>query len=150
MGFCFVGSVSVVPQWFTKRRSFANALSASGSGFGGLTYSLATDAMIRNLSLAWSFRILAAIVFIVNGTCALLIRDRNKATGAIHVAFHKELFKKLEFYLFTTWAFFSLFGYTIVVYSLSDFGRSVGLTPTQGALLASLFNREWDWFSRVG
>jgi len=44
MGFCFVGSVSVVAQWFTKRRSFANALAASGSGFGGLIYSLATNA----------------------------------------------------------------------------------------------------------
>ena len=141
MGFCFVGSVGIVAQWFTKRRSFANALAAAGSGFGGLTYSLATDAMIRNLGLAWAFRILAVIVFMVNGICSLVIRDRNKAVGEVYVAFHKELFRKLEFYLFLSWGFFSMMAYTIAVFSISDFGSVVGFDIKQGALLASLFNR---------
>jgi len=98
--------------------------------------------MIRNVGLPWAFRILAVIVFVNGVLCALLIRDRNQAVGAVHVAFHKELFRKLEFYLFVTWGFFSMLGYTIVVFSLSDFGHAVGLTATQGALLASLFNCE--------
>ncbi|KAI0011257.1 major facilitator superfamily domain-containing protein [Xylariaceae sp. FL0662B] len=46
MGLCFVASVAVPPQWFTKRRSLANAIATSGSGFGGLCYSLASNAMI--------------------------------------------------------------------------------------------------------
>lgn len=32
MGFLFVGSVGIVPQWFNKRRSFANSIGAAGSG----------------------------------------------------------------------------------------------------------------------
>jgi len=99
--------------------------------------------VIRNLDLAWAFRILAVIVCVVNGVCCLLIRDRNAAVGAVHVAFHKQLFKRLEFYLFMIWGFFSMLGYTIVVYSISDYGRAVGLTATQGALLAALFNRKF-------
>ena len=35
MGFQFVGSVSIIPQWFTKRRSVANGIATGGSGFGG-------------------------------------------------------------------------------------------------------------------
>src|SRR5271169_5144916 len=36
MGFLFVGSVGIIAQWFTRRRSVANAIAASGSGLGGL------------------------------------------------------------------------------------------------------------------
>jgi MFS family permease len=142
MGFIFIGSVGIVPQWFTKRRSFANSIAASGSGFGGLTYSLATNAMIESLGLAWAFRVLAIIAFVVNGTCALLMRDRNKQVGAVYVAFHKDVFKKLEFYLMVFWAFFSLLGYVIVVFSLPDYGETVGLSASQASLIGALFNSE--------
>ena len=45
MGFLFVASVGIVPQWFFKKRSFANSIAAAGSGIGGLIYSLGTNAM---------------------------------------------------------------------------------------------------------
>ena len=38
MGFLFIGSVGIIAQWFTTRRSVANAIAASGSGLGGLMY----------------------------------------------------------------------------------------------------------------
>jgi len=84
----------------THRRFPANAVSTSGSGFGGLIYALATNAMISNLGLDWAFRILAILAFVVNGACSLILRDRNKEVGAIHVAFHLAFFKQLEFWLF--------------------------------------------------
>lgn len=40
MGFLFIGSVGIIPQWFTSKRSVANAIAASGSGLGGLMYSV--------------------------------------------------------------------------------------------------------------
>lgn len=40
MGFLFVGSVGVVPQWFSKKRSLANGIGTAGSGIGGMMYSL--------------------------------------------------------------------------------------------------------------
>jgi len=140
LGFCFTSTVGVVPQWFTKRRSFANSVATCGSGFGGLTYSLATNAMITNLGLAWAFRILAILAFVVNGACSLIVRDRNKAVGAIHNPFHKDLFKRFEFWLFIGWGFFSLLGYVIVVFSITDYAQSVGFTASQGSLAAAIFN----------
>ena len=53
MGFLFVGSVGVIPQWFTKKRSLANGIGTAGSGIGGMMYSLATEAMIRSLGVEW-------------------------------------------------------------------------------------------------
>ncbi|KAK3337367.1 major facilitator superfamily domain-containing protein [Cercophora scortea] len=140
LGFCFTATVGVVPQWFTKRRSFANAISTGGSGFGGLVYSLATDAMIRNLGLAWSFRILAVISFVVNGACTLTLRDRNKAVGAIHIAFHIDLLKRPEFLLYIGWGFFAIISYVIVVFSLADYAHMMGFDPSQGSVVAAVFN----------
>lgn len=140
MGFLFTATVGLVPQWFTKRRSFANAMSTGGSGFGGLIYSLATNAMISNLGLAWAFRILAILAFIVNGLCSFTLRDRNKAVGAVHVAFHKDIFKRFEFWLFVLWGFFSILGYIIVVFSLADYCQKVGFTASQGSIVAAMFN----------
>ena len=141
MGLCFVASVAVPPQWFTKQRSFANAIAAAGSGFGGLCYSLATNAMISRLGLPWPFRILAIICFVVNGTAAFFIRDRNKAVGSIHVPFNLKLYRQVPFILFQAWLFFSLMGYTNLVFSIVDYCRSVGLSASEASLVGALFNR---------
>ncbi|OLN97969.1 putative transporter MCH2 [Colletotrichum chlorophyti] len=140
MGFTFNSTVGVVPQWFIIRRSFANSLATAGSGFGGLIYSLATNAMIHNIGLPWAFRILAILSFVVNGACCMLMKDRNKALGSVHIAFHKDIFKRIEFWLFVAWGFFGLFGYVISVFSLADYAQTVGFSASNGALISALFN----------
>lgn len=140
MGFIFVASVGIVPQWFVKRRSFANAIGTAGSGFGGLAYSLATNAMIRNISLAWAFRILAIVSFVVNMVSVVLVRDRNKVVGSVHVPFRLSLLRRVEYVLLLVWSFFSLFGYVIVIFSLADYAEAVGFTASQGSLVAAMFN----------
>lgn len=75
MGMLFIPVASVVPQWFTSKRSLASGVSLSGAGLGGFVYSLVTEAMIRNIGLSWAFRVLGILAFTVNTTCVLLIRD---------------------------------------------------------------------------
>ncbi|EMR71149.1 putative major facilitator superfamily transporter protein [Eutypa lata UCREL1] len=140
MGLCFVASAPVPPQWFTKRRSFANAIAAAGSGFGGLCYSLSTNAMITRLGLPWTFRILAIIAFVVNGAASFFIRDRNASIGSVHIAFNWKLFKRVPFQLFEGWLFLSMLGYTILVFSIVDYCRSVGLSASEASLVGALFN----------
>ncbi|KAI0387305.1 MFS general substrate transporter [Hypomontagnella monticulosa] len=140
MGLCFVASASVPPQWFVKRRSFANAIAASGSGFGGLCYSLATNAMISNIGLSWAFRILAVICFVINTIAAYLIRDRNKDIGSVHIAFNWQLFKRTPFLLMQAWMFLSLIAYIILVFSIVDYCQTVGLSASQASLVGALFN----------
>jgi len=98
--------------------------------------------MISNLGLAWAFRILAIVSFVVNGVCSILVKDRNKAVGAIVVPFHKGLLKNLDYWLYLGWGFFSLIAYVIVVFSLTDYSQSVGFTASQGSLAAAIFNCE--------
>ena len=140
MGFLFVGSVGVVPQWFTKRRSVANGIATGGSGLGGMMYSLAANAMIQRLGIGWTFRILGVISFTVNFVCAILIKDRNKAIGATQLAFDYRLFKRVEFLLTLGWGFFSMLGYIVLLFSLPNYALSIGLTAKQGSIIGALLN----------
>ncbi|CZT05034.1 related to protein MCH2 (monocarboxylate permease homolog) [Rhynchosporium agropyri] len=140
MGFLFVASVGLIPQWFSTQRSFANSIAAAGSGMGGLIYSLATNAMIKSIGLGWAFRILAIVACAVNVICTLLIKDRNKQVGSVQMAFDVSLFKRVEFLLLLGWGFFSMLGYIVLLFSLPSYARSVGLTASQGSVIGALLN----------
>ncbi|KAI0176616.1 MFS transporter-like protein [Pestalotiopsis sp. NC0098] len=140
MGLIFVASVPVPSQWFTKKRSLANACAAAGSGFGGLTYSLGTNAMISSIGLAWTFRVLAIICFVVNCACGFLIRDRNKAVGSVHVALNWKLFKKPSYLFYLAWMSFSLIPYTALIFSIVDYSQYVGLSASHASLVGALLN----------
>lgn len=66
--------------------------------------------MIENIGIGWSLRILGILAFVVNFVCAILLKDRIKAVGAIHSAFDYFLFGRVEFLLFLGWGFFSMLG----------------------------------------
>ena len=141
MGFLFVGSVNVPPQWFTEKRSLANACGAAGSGIGGMTYSLATQTMIERLGLGWAFRILGIVSFVVNSTCSVIIRDRNKQIGTKHAAFSLELVRKPQFLLLLCWGFFSMLGYIVLLFSLPNYAKQVvRLTSKQGSIISAMLN----------
>lgn len=140
MGFLFVASVPIVPQWFTTRRSLANGFSTCGSGLGGLVYSFATGAMIQNLGLEWAFRILGIIAFVVNTICTILIRDRNKIIGSSQLAFDMSLFRRPEYLLLMGFGWFSMLAYMILIFSLANYANVIGLGASQAALISAFFN----------
>lgn len=140
MGFLFVGSVGIPPQWFTTKRSLANGISASGSGFGGLLYSLAAGAMIESIGISWCFRVLGILALAVNAVCITLIRDRHKIIGSRHAAFDVRLFKRPEYLLLNGYGFFSMLGYIALVFSLADYGRSIGLNASQTSVVSAMLN----------
>ncbi|KAL2043533.1 hypothetical protein N7G274_003840 [Stereocaulon virgatum] len=140
MGFLFVGSVGIVPQWFTTKRSLANGIATAGSGIGGMMYSLATNAMIHNLGVQWAFRILGILAFAVNVVCAILMKDRNKVIGASQMAFDWRLFKRPEYLLILAWGFFSMMGYITLLFSLPNYAVSIGLSAKQGSVIGALLN----------
>lgn len=140
MGFLFVPSVAIVPQWFSTKRSLANGFSSGGSGLGGLVYSFASGAMIERIGLAWTFRVLGIIAFVVNLTCTALLRDRNKIIGASQLAFDLSLFRRVEYLLLVGYGWFSMFGYVVLVFSLANYANTIGLDASQAALISAFFN----------
>ncbi len=140
LGLLFIPTAAVVPQWFTTKRSLASGVSLSGAGMGGLVYSLAASAMIRDLGLHWTFRILGIIAFVVNTSCTLLIKDRNKAIGSNQAAFDVTLFKRWEYILLLGFSGFTMLGYFILIFTLANFAKSIGLDSSQASVASALFN----------
>nr|POE47723.1 putative transporter mch2 [Quercus suber] len=140
MGFLFVGSVGIPPQWFTTKRSLANGIAAAGSGLGGLVYSLAAGAMIQSIGLPNAFRVLGGVSFGVNTVCALLLRDRNKIIGSSQKAFDVSLFKRPEYLLLNAFGFFSMLAYVVLVFSLANYANAIGLNASQASIVSALLN----------
>lgn len=140
VGFLFVGSVGIQSQWFEKRRSFANAIVSAGTGLGAMIYSLAVQRMIDTIGLHWQYRVLAIVCFAVNTTASLLLRDRNKAVGAMHDPFKFSLMKRPEFLCLQLWAFLTVLAYSALAFSVAPQAVSVGLTHKQGSILTAVYN----------
>ncbi|CAI7584164.1 unnamed protein product [Penicillium manginii] len=143
MGLCFCGSVGITSHWFEKKRSLVNGIASAGSGIGGLIYSLAVGKMIPELGLPWSMRTLGIICFVVNITCANLLRIPSETRAAAKSTKSKSplsLFKRLDFALLLAWAFLSALAYVTLLFSLSSFSVAIGLTQQQGSLASALLS----------
>ena len=139
-GFVYIPSIAILSQWFTKKRSLANGISAAGSGIGGLIFSFAASALISSISLAWSLRITAVITASMNVAATLLIRNRNKVICPPQRGFDMLLLRRYDVLLLLMWGFISMLGYMTLLYSLSDFAHSIGLDYTQAASVAAYLN----------
>jgi MFS family permease len=140
VGFLWVPSIALLPQWFEKRRSVAVGIGSAGAGVGGIIFSFAISAAIRNVSLGWALRMTGIVSGAMNLIAASLMRTRNAHIQPYLHPFDARLFKRLNICLLLGWAFVIMFGYIVLVYSLPDFSRSIGLAQSQGATVNALFS----------
>jgi len=127
VGFIYIPSVAVLAQWFHRRRSLAYGITAAGSGIGGLVFSLVTGPMIQNIGYKWSLRMIGVLTFMANLLAATFIKDRNAAVRPSQLAFDVKLLRRYDVLLLLSWAFISMLGYMVLLFSLSDFAISIGL-----------------------
>lgn len=144
VGLQYSSSTSIIPQWFTKRRSLAAGITTAGTGTGGLIYSLAANAMLDRWGPGWTYRVMAIVQVVVSSLCVLALRD-NVRNGAQHggrelKAIDFTVGKRYEVWLFLGWSFFSVMGFMVIWFSLSTFSRSIGLDAGQGSIVTAVLN----------
>lgn len=140
VGFVYIPSIAVLSQWFSRRRSLANGISAAGSGIGGLIFSFAAGAMIDNLGHAWSLRGIGLIALGANLLSATFIRDRNAIISPKQHPFDLDLLKHWEVFFLLAWSSISMLGYVTLLYSLSDFALSIELSREQATQITAFLN----------
>lgn len=138
MGFLYVGSLGILPQWFTTRRSLAQGIAASGAGIGGIIYNLVTNVLNESLGWRWALRVLAASGFAVNLVCALVLRDRNKQIKPSLVIFDWRKLGRYEILLIVAWGALSELGYIALYYSMPSYAASIGLSAKQGSIAGTM------------
>jgi hypothetical protein len=62
-------------QWFVVRRGMASGIGISGSGVGGLVFSVLIEKLNASIGHRWCLRVIGIIVWCSMVTCALLIRQ---------------------------------------------------------------------------
>lgn len=137
MGLLFLPSYGIISQWFTRRRALANGIAIAGAGLGGLTYSLATGAIIRNMGLGWAYRILAIMSTVANIICTILIRTRYESQSRL--AFDTSLFRRPEYLLVLGYGAFSMLGYFVLIFTLANYANVIGLQSSQASMIPAFF-----------
>lgn len=98
------------------------------------------DKYVCSLSLAWSLRITGIICFSANICATLIIRDRNALVKPSQIGFAVHLLKKPEVLLLLSYSFLNMLGYMILLYSLSNYAVSIGLSQSQASIITALMN----------
>ena len=140
IGFLYIPSLPILSQWFVRRRSLANGISAAGSGVGGAAFAWGTEAIIQRFTIGWALRITGIIAFAANLAAIIAIRDRNDVIRPSQLGFDAQLLQRYEVILLLAWAFISMLGYVVLLFSLSDFALSIGLTRAQATDVIGLLN----------
>lgn len=140
VGFIYIPSIAIISQWFEKRRSLANGISAAGSGIGGLIFSFMNGTVIQKMSHAWALRLTAILSCSVLFIATLLIRSRNNAIRPSERGFDIKLLCRLDVLLLLSWAFVSMLGYIALLFSLPEYARSMGLSDTQATTVNAILN----------
>lgn len=146
-----VPALTVVPEWFLKRRALASGLVCTGTGLGGLFYSLTVNAMIkatgnqrwslRFVGISTAFCMIIGVIFIRKRTHPVdpkfKLKTLNKARKAM---FNPQVFKTKKLWYVSLWFAISLVGYTITLFSYASAARALGYSQKQASDLTAVIN----------
>ncbi|KAL2261281.1 hypothetical protein VTK26DRAFT_4485 [Humicola hyalothermophila] len=152
MGMVYIPSMALLPPWFSSHRSLAVGLATSGSGIGGLAYSLLAGRLIALSGVAWAWRIISFTTLAANIPAALLVRERPSSASPTNpastitartsprYAFTPRSFLRTQIMLILAWGFLTEFGYVALWYSLPSYATSAGLDPAKGSVVQALLS----------
>lgn len=131
--------LTMLPQWFKKKRTFAGGLATAGSGCGGIVFNLGMQAVIKHKGVFWALRTQSIIGFGLVWIAIVLVRDKHPHTGHIQFTFFdKQVLCNTGFYIMAFFVVTCMFGYVVVLYTLVNFTTSLGYSAHQGSVVAAM------------
>ena len=152
MAFAGAPPLAILPNWFLKWRAVAVGGSLFGTGAGGVVYTLASNKMIaEHGNTTFCFRVLAIICTVCAALCVVLARPRKpmhakglKSWRIIKTEFGKmfslKVMKQIQVQLIALWFTISLFGYSLMIYTISPYAVACGMSQHQGSTLTAIMN----------
>lgn len=147
LAFIFIPSLTLLPQWFRKKRSLATGIATSGSGVGGVVFNLGMYRMIEVKNVKWALIVQFIICLTLNIVALLLTRTRKKVmfqnSNIRNKMFDRRVSQNLGVWLVMGWVGTTTFGYVVVLYFLSTFTISLGYSSTQGSYVSCMIAVGW-------
>lgn len=131
---------SILPQWFSKKRSLAMGIGAAGSGAGGILFNLAMQKLVEVKSVRWALRAQTIICVVIIVICAFLLKTRGDKIKPEFKPWDFQVSKLFAFWLIVAWVVFTIFGYVVVQYCLSDATIALGYSAYSGSIASALLN----------
>lgn len=150
----FIPSTLILPTWFDKRLATSMGICVSGSGLGGLVFSLSVNKVIEMTGdQRWALRMCCFITLVVALSATLIMKPRNEKpiqfSKTLSSKFIKEnfslifdikVFKMWPLVGLAWWFALCLSGYTLLLFSMSSYASLVGLSHNQAATVTSVMN----------
>lgn len=142
-----------IPTWFDKRKSAAMGIAVSGTGLGGVIFSLSVHKVIQDTGdQKWALRMMGIITFIISSFATVFMRPRNDhrtqkpslnmenlITNLRSIVDFTE-FRQYPFVLLAFWFGIVVMSYVIVQYSFANYATDIGLTSAQASNLLAILN----------
>ena len=123
-GLVFCPCLAVVSTYFSKRRSLAIGIGASGTATGGIVYPVIVQQLLPKIGFAWTVRIQAFVMLTVSLIALGFFRTRlpPRKSGLI---VEWSAFKELSYDLFTIGMFLIFWALYFAFYYVGSFGRNI-------------------------
>jgi MFS family permease len=128
----------VVSQWFDKKRGLTTGIAVSGSGIGGLFFSVVTQRLLDSVGFAWTMRLTA--IFVLVSCWGVLPFLKTLIPPAPQSKTDWAVFRDPTFLLLICTGFFATFGNLVPLYFLPSYAVEKGLSISTGATLLSIYN----------
>lgn len=142
LAFLFIPAMTLMPQWFRKKRSVVTGIGTAGSGLGGIVFNLGMQRIVEAKSVKWALIAQCIICSSLSSLALALTRTRRSAvfrtSKPVIRIIDKKVFSKVGTWLLCGWVSFTMLGYVILLYSLSAFTTSLGYSAKQGSVVSCM------------
>lgn len=136
LAFISLPAIPLVSPWFQKRRVLASGIAVTGSGAGGVTFTMGMYKIMEVHGVHRALRAQAIISASLVLIGVLLVRTKRRAV--IFNPFDLSTLKCTGFWILCFYYITCMFGYIVVLYSLANITETLGYSSRQGAIVATM------------
>lgn len=130
--------LTLLPQYFKKRRTLLGGLATAGSGAGGIVFNLGMQKIIEIRDVFWALRCQSIISFGMIWIAISILRSRSKNAKIEFTLIDMQCLRCTGFWFFCLYVSTCMFGYVVVLYTLVNFTTSLGYSEYQGSIVSAM------------
>lgn len=123
-GLIFCPVLALVSTYFSRNRSLAISICASGTASGGLVFPAIVQQLLPRIGFPWTMRVIAFVMLGIQGVTIAFLRPRlpPRKSGPL---VEWQAFRELPFSLFCTAMFLVFWSLYFAFYYIGSFGRDI-------------------------